>query len=1359
MKISGIPDAFAGEKLAAVFPPLAPYIADPARPARLNYFPGRNLTAEALQREQAIRVQMMQLRGQAVSPGVVDGLEVALLGNSALQISAGRALAADGTDIVVDHTVTVQFGDLKLYEPPEDAPDPTFDPNVPAISEFLSQIEAPAAAEFITVLVLQPGYILDAIEPQSEAEDDGEFHPYIVDRENQPFEKQETTDSVRALLCHWRKAPAISATWRSATAWAIFDAERAGTTLPWVALGVPLAVVALDVNRRPLWLDRYSVVREGGHPRQRILFSDTGEARLWQSQFDQFSNQLGDVASLDPAATNFVALPPVGILPKVFVDLVTSPGPPLAWTATQRFFPPGYMIDITVAPLEELDTVIADRRSLAPYRLDQPDAVNLLLPVPTQWYDPRLLEIEVPAPDFQTTIDSLSVRRADKLAARLDLRGRASAINVALTGQPLSFPNPDPAQLEPNEAISAPPQPDAQYGTTRNGEDFANVVYTVDAYQQFQTDAAAALKTFTPADEAEFATLQADPTLAAADLAELNAYIAAQQTVQADETAKLQKLGLADFINYLTAKADAADELIDSGFLKVRTDVYRLSQLLTNNSFATQFVASPTLANIIQRRSVLTDPAAVNQYASQLLANFAPSPLQTTSTTTTTPAAPSNNISENVARRGAVTRPVVSPVFSPVTPVITPVNPVFNPVTPVAPVNPVFNPVTPVENPVNPVFNPIISPVARASTIGTFVKYDPTGGVLGTVVSAGTIATTDKANLDAVQSVIASSNLSDAQKKAFTDLRNQADTLGSPAGQAGLAEIGAIGNFASSYVPNYDNLSQKQIRTIPLDRLQPALAPQARQEIHQGRLDIFERLARLNISLADLTSDFVDSLPAPAPATPTAPVPTPVPTRFTFQRLIMQRQFETISTVDASTNTVIDADESKNFSSAVEYSDMSVAALRAVEARVTDYRNLIAEAQAVLASIQNSNTALTGAANQVADDLDEARHDVAVAEALLQEEQLRLAAINSQRAQILNQHVKFVVYGRPRAVSFRQDAPIRVVEPALAGSPIPDCLQEDLVLPPDLATLRETFRGSPSNWFKLTPTWLGTIDRLDQMQGMLGRVVSRFGATAATLDPAPVATSGRYTAALSHVFDSRIQISQTYTSAASDLAAVDFTRYSWSDLQQMARQKLTLGHLIDAGSATVSSSAATELTNIFKVAACLHRDFCSVPPLVRLVWAEAYSQFDGPADFRDLSTLPKWATLDFTLRREMQLDTDWLFGQIDATQQGALDMMNDLIRVCLLLSAHAPVDQLILGTVVEPVTPSLGGLLRLQIDPARVHIGMEAVYDFGAAGLVKARVEDISSGLAVARVTTTASGVTLLASTSMRLQEAGGLMS
>lgn len=160
---------------------------------------------------------------------------------------------------------------------------------------------------------------------------------------------------------------------------------------------------------------------------------------------------------------------------------------------------------------------------------------------------------------------------------------------------------------------------------------------------------------------------------------------------------------------------------------------------------------------------------------------------------------------------------------------------------------------------------------------------------------------------------------------------------------------------------------------------------------------------------------------------------------------------------------------------------------------------------------------------------------------------------------------------------------------------------------------------------------------------------------------------------------------------------------------------------------------------MFRVAAALHRDFSRAPSMLRLLWAEGFSQLDRARSLRDLSVLPRFHELAFTERRQLQMLVDWLYGRVNIAFDDARELVDELVRVCLLLASHAPVDQLISGALIEPVQPTLGALLKLRADVTRVRVGMGVVIDAGAGRLVRAIVDDVGGEHALARVTATAS--------------------
>jgi hypothetical protein len=410
-----------------------------------------------------------------------------------------------------------------------------------------------------------------------------------------------------------------------------------------------------------------------------------------------------------------------------------------------------------------------------------------------------------------------------------------------------------------------------------------------------------------------------------------------------------------------------------------------------------------------------------------------------------------------------------------------------------------------------------------------------------------------------------------------------------------------------------------------------------------------------------------------------------------------------------------------------------MAALRAVEKRIKEYRAFVATCRATLKETQAVIARLSTDLASVEVELDEARQDVAVALAIEAEEQARIFALNTRRGEVLTDRLEFLVFCRPRAVKLNTDVPARRVEPALTTEPIVECLRENHTPPADLAALRDIFRSSPARWFKHAPKWIEKVDRWDHLRDLLDRSArTNF----VQYEQAPAITQGRYNHTLVKVFQARQNTAQKHFMAAQAIIPAALVSLSWRDLQQKAERELTLGHLISAGPAHLSKAASGELDDLFAVATCLHENFSAVPGLVRLDWAERFGQFDNVTlDFRDLSRLPSWQKIDFTLRREMQIHADWLFGRIDEKQPDAIDLINDLVRVAMLLASHAPVDQLIVGQPLEnDITPIPGGILKLKVDPLRIRRGMDVTYKIADNKFLRAVVEDISSTHVAARI-------------------------
>jgi hypothetical protein len=121
MKVHPIVNPLPGERVVGVHPTMRPLIESARR--RLNLYPGRTLSDLALSTEQRGRANRLTLRGQAVSHGVVTGLEVDIEAaadgerSEVLYLAPGSGLAASGEDVMVPTAHRMLLADLPVYAP------------------------------------------------------------------------------------------------------------------------------------------------------------------------------------------------------------------------------------------------------------------------------------------------------------------------------------------------------------------------------------------------------------------------------------------------------------------------------------------------------------------------------------------------------------------------------------------------------------------------------------------------------------------------------------------------------------------------------------------------------------------------------------------------------------------------------------------------------------------------------------------------------------------------------------------------------------------------------------------------------------------------------------------------------------------------------------------------------------------------------------------------------------------------------------------------------------------------------------------------------------------------------------------
>ncbi len=718
------------------------------------------------------------------------------------------------------------------------------------------------------------------------------------------------------------------------------------------------------------------------------------------------------------------------------------------------------------------------------------------------------------------------------------------------------------------------------------------------------------------------------------------------------ERSQLPLLGLERFIAYLKSRADRADDIVDYGFVKVQTDVYRIRQLMLGSTAASRLAVSPALATIAQADTAV---ASQNQIASFLAGLKAPAPVAAG-------AAPAPKTASVAAKASGSINTVTSAavIEAPAT-IRTLSNLSLNLATSAKLVEARTD----------------IAPIFRQTDATPLVIANAAPLIGNTFVRTTAIAK----RMDDPKAKEARDYATASRMQAVQRLLLLADTL--------IAEDSGVTPGLFSGV-----------------------------ELHGLDGDSF--LGEGNTTRTRPFADFIDQAQ-----------------RATLLPALLTLPVRRLKSSDGSF-TVIDPDESSHFSDSTDLSDHIVALMRQMEGRIKLYRNAIGVCQSVLDGLNDNAGALQARLAVIADDLAEARHDVGVAQALLAEETDRIDAINARRATVLAEQVRFLAFVRPRAADNLLGAPRRDLDPGLMEAPVPACLKDHGDMPDDLQDMLRVVREAPAAWFVGVPKLIDQLDRPELLIRTLHSAQMRVQVK--TLLPAAgvAATQNKVGNAIKRVAARQADLLSTRVAAIQQLNLAGLAAATWQGVRSQATQLVSLGDLIDGahGRSQIASQAAGEFDKIGQIAACLHAEFSGVLPSIRLDWAETLSEFDAAPNLRNLGSLARWPEIGYIDRRQMQSYVDWLFAQIDPRQPQGESMMNDIVRMCLLLASHAPVDRIIAGRMKQPVTGVRPGVrLPLTVfDPGRLRVGMQALMIRAGSVVARATVEDIGSAEVSARV-------------------------
>jgi len=454
----------------------------------------------------------------------------------------------------------------------------------------------------------------------------------------------------------------------------------------------------------------------------------------------------------------------------------------------------------------------------------------------------------------------------------------------------------------------------------------------------------------------------------------------------------------------------------------------------------------------------------------------------------------------------------------------------------------------------------------------------------------------------------------------------------------------------------------------------------------------------------------------------------------------------------------VETDEASRFNAGVRALENASAVLRLTEGRIKTYKVLIERCNKTLENLNASQRKMDKRLKQIEEALAEARHDVSVSRALKAEEQERIDGINQRRQAILEEHVPFLLFRRPRLSDTLLDVPVLALNPDLSELKLPACNVDEDETPEEISAILDEIREAPIKWFKFSDKLMKKINRPADLNSLVKS--ARYRAMTRTTKHRLLNRKYDGLNILAAGIDKSLQsFHQVIALQRKQVASIDlvrFNKFGWEEGRKLATEVISLGDVIDGNHGRMGASrlAAQELEQISRAAVCLYLQFVQVLPSIRLDWAEKLSQYDAPFNLRNLYSLPRWNEIDYIERNEMQRQVDWLFGRINAVYSDASTMINDLVRIGILLASHAPVNKLITGLVPEPQSIKRGSSIDVVADLSRVRIGMNIALVSGRKTVARGRVADIVGGrIKTEIVSTISSSVNIEKNTRVQIGE------
>lgn len=1264
---------FVGERIIQTTPEMSNRVTEEWY-RRPYMYTGRALTADTLICNTKHHIRHMQLFGRHLSRGIIQGLELTNYTQSYIDKN-GVEQSEQWLRVTAGIGITYNGEDVSLPETTD------------IYLEHVLKPDSEDPPRGAGIFVLQPLEIIDEIAPDEE-------NQCQWDRERDPLDDEQIIDGCRILFFPWPKdilgpTPPVQAKhFRNQLVYQIFDYElqNPDQLLPWEYVGVPLGLAYITNNGKILFIDQQAVVRQGGAPLStKPLLNNNGTQFLWEARIQQFIGHLYNISQqvdeLPPANSYFEVLPPVGVLPRQtlnFDDMSTE------------FFPSQFIADAVPIPEEQLEVAMNASACLRPFDLYQPEKIKLLVPVPQAVYEPDLLKKEVPDPIFLETLRKLIRQIRLWLANRSYLRYMAPRVIGAIDfGQIPVFA--DDIDAIPDE------------------ETFMVPIVRDQGITKFYMQAMDAIKNLR-------IWIKNNTKVSDNDIVQLQITVDDPPNFHEDFT------GLEHFILELQKKIEQTEGYLNAGFVKAETDMYRLRQLLLGNIKASRLATSPAMGQIVGGQKTMPSVEDVEFYFNTAI--------------TTKPGEPA-------AEALGIASQQITPIM------MTPKDMVGK------------------------------TEDEKIDSALAIMKKRETGEEIKTeelFFATSTLAS------------IAAERLGDANKTV--SMLAQPDKVKFVEDDLIYAKPALSPVMMAYREPAFTRQKQGVTRDKPLvERVYESPAMEVKSNTVKTKSSVFDSLAKVPLDIdeevtivgsdtavlkeadydAILTklgegdprsavlenrADKSDGLVvfAITPLTEEEKEDLDENQQKSLQGVLNDnRDKKRISFKDVNIGKNIrggffdpdptDGDEANYFTAGVTALEHGMEAMRAVDRKLDGYKIALKQSKKVLADLRVNAKRWDDTLKESDDKLTVLRHDALVTRSLFDEERTRITAINKQRRAILDNYVTSLAFVRPRLVDSRLDTPsIKLYGEYV--NPVPACLAEDFEATGELEDMLDIFREVPVSWLKNAKSLVKlvkypakVVDIMKHANSRTYKVISNIATVQSTTYQAY--NQNEYGKAISSIVYAHQQYKQSFFEQKAKIDFAQLNTKTWLDLVKQAKTNLSLADLIEAGkgNSALARKATIVMEDIEDVAVCLYHRCNELEPAIKLQWANLISVYDKPVDLRHLEILPAWEKIDFIFRRDLQNMVDWLFSQVETDIAQARQTMNDLVRVCILLAAHAPVSTIVRGYVDEPSTGKIGDVLDLVVDKGLVKVGMIATVFTDKAVAAQGVVEDVGKKAARIKVT------------------------